>query len=66
MLPDDKGVGDGCTIKTDRMCGWEPAGALKEAGIPFRPAVGAIFLWADLRAGLTEATWEVCLGQWYP
>ena len=42
---------------------WVPAGALKEAGIPFTPAVGAIFLWADLRAALEEATWEVCLEQ---
>ena len=35
------------------------AGALEEAGIPFTPAVGAIFLWADFRSFLEEATWEV-------
>jgi hypothetical protein len=35
------------------------AAALEQAGIPFTPAVGAIFLWVDLRKWLPEPTWEV-------
>ena len=34
-------------------------GELDKAGIPYTPAVGAIFMWVDLRAALAKPTWEV-------
>ena len=34
-------------------------GELEKAGIPYTPAVGAIFMWVDLRAALAKPTWEV-------
>ena len=34
------------------------AGALERAGIPYVPAVGAMSVWFDLRAGLAAPTWE--------
>ncbi len=34
-------------------------GELEKAGIPFTPAVGAIFMWVDLRGALPQPTWEV-------
>ena len=37
------------------------AGELKKASIPFTPAVGAIFMWVDLRGALPQPTWEVTL-----
>ena len=37
------------------------AGELKKAGIPFTPAVGAIFMWVDLRGALPQPSWEVIL-----
>ena len=35
------------------------SGELKKAGIPYTPAVGAIFMWVDLRGALPSQTWEV-------
>ena len=32
---------------------------LEKAGISYTPAVGAIFMWVDLRAALAKPTWEV-------
>ena len=37
------------------------AGELKKASIPFTPAVGAIFMWVDLRGALPQPTWEASL-----
>ena len=34
------------------------AEALDEAEIPYVPAVGAMSVWVDLRAALTDKTWE--------
>ena len=34
-------------------------GALEDAGIPYTPAVGAIFLLIDLRKALAQPTWAV-------
>ena len=35
------------------------SGALEDAGIPYTPAVGAIFLLVDLRKALDQPTWAV-------
>ncbi|CAK0764832.1 hypothetical protein CVIRNUC_003198 [Coccomyxa viridis] len=39
-------------------------GELEKAGIPYTPAVGAIFMWVDLRAALAKPTWEAEEGLW--
>lgn len=36
-------------------------GELERAGIPYTPAVGAIFMWVDLRVALPKPAWEVIL-----
>lgn len=42
------------------------AGALKEAGIPFVPAVSTMMLWMDLRKGLRGgATWAAERDLWH-
>ncbi len=40
------------------------AEALDEAKIPYTPAVGAMSVWVDLRAALTEKTWEAERKAW--
>lgn len=43
---------------------FDNAAALKEAGIPFVPAVGAMSVWMDLRGGLAEPTWQAERALW--
>ena len=40
------------------------AGELERAGIPYVPAVGAMSVWFDLRAGLVAPTWEAERALW--
>ncbi|KAK9811667.1 hypothetical protein WJX72_008020 [[Myrmecia] bisecta] len=40
------------------------AGALDAVGVPYSPAVGAMFAWVDLRQALTEPTWEAEMAFW--
>ncbi len=41
------------------------AGHLTDIGVPFTPAVAGIFLWVDLRAVLSDSTWEAEDALWH-